>query len=451
MSRRIVNPSSSNKNTTNSPSRRSVKARSSQSRQRINMVSGKANSDRDNTIKESSTLTVSAKRVDTPSRQRNKPRPPNIIASALLYVLRFAIMGVGIGAIAGTAFTVFDPTGFLATYLKFPSSTATPQKPAPIEVEIPQETPSNEIILNQELTNLKTKLQAIAAKYPKVKPQAWFLDLDNGAYINLGGSTPIPAASTIKIPVLVAFFEEVDKGNIHLDQMLIMDKEVITTGSGDMQYMQVGKKFTALEVATKMIIISDNTATDMLIRQIGGKEVLNQRFKEWGLTHTVINNRLPDLEGTNTTSSEDLGKLLAKVERGDFLSPRSRDRLLAIMEKTKTRTLLPQGIEKEANIAHKTGDIGTILGDAGIIDIPTGKRYIGVAFAQRAYNDPAARSLIQEFSRTVYQHFKYYQTRPTPKVIENKPKPPAQPTNSNIPENKPKPQGQADNSNHSNN
>ncbi|MDJ0843657.1 MAG: serine hydrolase, partial [Crocosphaera sp.] len=171
-------------------------------------------------------------------------------------------------------------------------------------------------------------------------------------------------------------------------------------------------------VARKMIVISDNTATEMLVKEIGGKEVLNQRFKEWGMKHTEINNILPDLEGTNKTSPEDLSKLLARIERGDLISSRSRDRLIDIMEGTRTRTLLPQGLEKQANIAHKTGDIGTIIGDAGIIDIPTGKRYIGAVFAERAYNDVAGRHLIQDISRTVYQHFKYYQPRPVPKTAK---------------------------------
>ena len=77
-----------------------------------------------------------------------------------------------------------------------------------------------------------------------------------------------------------------------------------------MQFQDPGKQFTALETATKMITISDNTATNMLIERLGGAEALNQRFREWGLTQTAIRNVLPDLEGTNTTSAKDLAYLL---------------------------------------------------------------------------------------------------------------------------------------------
>ena len=187
-----------------------------------------------------------------------------------------------------------------------------------------------------------------------------------------------------------------------------MDKEIIVGGSGNMQYMETGKQFTALEIARKMIIISDNTATELLIRQIGGKLFLNERFKKWGMRQTVINNSLPDLDGTNRTSPEDLAKLLLKIEKGNLISLRSRDRFLNIMRETKTKTLLPKGLERNASIAHKTGDIGTIIADAGIIDMPTGRRYIGAIFVERDYDDPAGRELIQNFSKTIYQYFKYH-------------------------------------------
>lgn len=374
----------------------------------------------------------------TTSKSRPNPskRSPNLLVRLFLYILRIGIMGVGIGAIAGTTLTLINPQDILAAYFKA-SQLVKPSAEETKEEKPEKVTPksSASVPVSQELTALKEKIQKIDAKYPNVKPQAWFIDLDNGAFVTYNGTQPIPAASTIKIPVLVAFFQEVDKGNIHLDQMLPMTKDVIVSGSGDMQYMQENKKFIAIEVARKMIVISDNTATEMLVKQIGGKEVINQRFKEWGMKHTEINNILPDLEGTNKTSSEDLSKLLARIERGDLISARSRDRLIDIMQGTRTRTLLPQGLEKQANIAHKTGDIGTIIGDAGIIDMPTGKRYIGAVFAERAYDDIAGRHLIQDISRTVYQHFKYYQPRPVPKPIqkpvEAQSQPEEKPSNSN--------------------
>ncbi len=94
--------------------------------------------------------------------------------------------------------------------------------------------------------------------------------MDSGDYVNVRGEQGFSAASTIKIPILIAFFQDVDAGKVRLDEMLTMKKELIGGGSGDLQYQQPGKQFSALETARKMIVISDNTATNMIIERLGG-------------------------------------------------------------------------------------------------------------------------------------------------------------------------------------
>jgi beta-lactamase class A len=391
-----------------SPRRTPEPQKPTPSRSRVARMPGKPSASRSNRTR-SKTLTVPTKTVNPEkrSRPRERRRPANPVATLLLYIIRLSILGVGIGAIAGTVLTVIKPN-----FSSVANSSKPPATTPKIAVAASNQESESELTLTQELPALQTKINALAAKYPKLEPGAFFVDLDNGAYVSVKGDAIFSAASTIKIPVLIAFFQDVDAGKIRLDEMLTMKKELIGGGSGDMQYQQPGKKYTALETATKMSVISDNTATNMLIERLGGKEALNQRFREWGLGSTVINNWLPDLEGTNTTTPKDLANLLAKVDRGEIISTRSRDRMMNIMRDTHTRTLLPQGLEKDAIIAHKTGDIGTVLGDAGIIDMPNGKRYIGSVLVKRPHNDYSARTLVQEISRTVYQHFKWYLVSP---------------------------------------
>ena len=229
------------------------------------------------------------------------------------------------------------------------------------------------------------------------------IDLDTNSYVDFSGTATFPAASTIKVPILVAFFQDVDAGKIRLDEQLVMRPELIGSGSGDMQYQPPGTKFSALETAFKMIAISDNTATNMLIARLGGAAALNQRFQSWGLTATVIRNPLPDLQGTNTTSPRDLANLMAWVNQGDLVSMRSRDRLLDIMRQTVNDSLLPQGLGEGATIAHKTGDIGSLIGDVGLVDMPNGKRYVIAALVKRPFNDMQAPALINQISQTTYR------------------------------------------------
>ena len=204
------------------------------------------------------------------------------------------------------------------------------------------------------------------------------------------------------MPILVDFFQYVDAGKIRLDEVIVMQEKDVATGSGDMQYDAVGSKYSALEVATNMIVISDNTATNMLIRRLGGIEAVNQRFKQWGLQQTTLRNVLPDLEGTNTTSPKELSTLMAMLSQGELLSMKSRDRALDIMRQTVTDTLLPTSLRPGATISHKTGDIGSLVGDTGLIDMPSGKRYAITAMVKRPHNDDRAQELIRQIAATVY-------------------------------------------------
>ena len=104
------------------------------------------------------------------------------------------------------------------------------------------------------------------------------MDLDTGDYVDLQGNKTFAAASTIKVPILVAFFQDVDAEKINLNDTLTLEEIDLADGSGDLQYQQLGTNYTALEVATKMIEISDNTATNMIIRHLGGKRSLKCPF-----------------------------------------------------------------------------------------------------------------------------------------------------------------------------
>jgi beta-lactamase class A len=261
------------------------------------------------------------------------------------------------------------------------------------------------LALSQEILPLKSQVQALAANNPKLQPGVFIVDLDTGAYIDINSRSPFASASTIKLPILVALFQDVDKGKIRLDESLTLQSEMIAAGSGDLQYQKPGAKFTVLQLATKMITISDNTATNMLVSRLGGTEALTRRFREWNLTTTVMQNPLPDLEGTNATSPQELAALMSMINQGQLVSLPSRDRILSIMQRNEINTLLPQGLGSGAVIAHKTGNIGSVLADAGLVNMPSGKSYIISVMVKRPFNDASAQELIRKISQTAYDYF----------------------------------------------
>jgi beta-lactamase class A len=259
------------------------------------------------------------------------------------------------------------------------------------------------IPFGKELIPLRSQLQSLMAQYSFLSPGMFFIDVETGDYVNIDGDKIFPAASTIKLPILIAFFEAVDAGQIKLNETLEVKRSLIASGSGTLQYAS-GAKLSALATATKMIVISDNTATNMIIHRLGGLAAVNQRFRDWGLTNTYMQNYLGDFKGTNKTSAMDLVKTSALLAKRQIISANSRARALDILNATANRKLLKAGLGEGSHMAHKTGDIGFVIGDAGIVEMPSGKLYLAGIFVRRPYDDRRARDFVQKVSKITYKY-----------------------------------------------
>lgn len=343
------------------------------------------------------------------------PRPRNRPQAVLLLVVRLLIFGVGLAVILGTILSIWDPTTHLTAGANAPNTEA--DTPAVV-----QEDP-NPLPLGQELASLKTQIQTLITQNAKLSPSVMLVDLDSHAYVDFSAEEVRAAASTIKLPVLIAFFQDVDQGKIQLDQPIVMRKDLVASEAGEMQYQPAGSKFSAIKTVTDMITVSDNTATNMLIDLLGGYDALNQRFQSWGLTGTIVRSPLPDIQGTNTTTAKDMGMMMSLLSRGKLMSFKSRDRVLDIMRRVENNSLLPQGLGEGATISHKTGTIGTMLGDVGLVDTALGRRYVAAVLVKRPRDDDRANSLIQQISKLSYQAFNQQATSvAAPPIGKNVPK-----------------------------
>jgi beta-lactamase class A len=328
-------------------------------------------------------------------------------------LLRLTFLGLGISAMTGTAIALLHPTPpagtFATSKIRGQTQANGSDKSSGIggldATSTSFSTGAALPILNpdKELKDVKARIQTLASAQKDLVAGMFFYNPETGVYIDVGGDKAFSAASTIKLPVLVAFFQAVDAGQVRLDETLVMRKDLVASESGVIQYQPVGTKFSALETADYMITISDNTATNMLIDRLGGIAALNQRFKSWGLNQINLRNPLPDLQGTNTVTPKDLSTLMLKIGQGDLLTPRSRDLALDILRRTVTKTLLPPGLGEGSTISHKTGDIASVVGDSGLIGMPNGQRYVATIFVKRPHNDPRAQELIRQISKLSYQ------------------------------------------------
>jgi beta-lactamase class A len=284
-----------------------------------------------------------------------------------------------------------------------PENTTSSEEKIPIQIS-DEFTFAGTVPLNKQMSQIYPQVKKLMSRYSFLAPGMFFLDLETGDYLDIYGEKVFPAASTIKYPILIALFQDIDSGKVKLNDTLVLrrDLKAEAAGSGVLQFKPVGTKLSVLETATKMITISDNTATNMIIDRLGGKAKLNQRFRSWGLQNTVIRNLLGDFKGTNTTSPKDLVRLSVMMDSDRLLSSTSRAKALGIMRRVENRRLLPSGLGKGATIAHKTGTLGIILGDAGIVELPTGKRYLAGIFVKRPFGDTRAREFISQISKLVY-------------------------------------------------
>ena len=143
--------------------------------------------------------------------------------------------------------------------------------------------------------------------------------------------------------------------------------------------------------------------TNMLISKLGGMNDINIGLRDWGINTTYLRTWLPDLKGTNKTTAADIAKILYNLDNPGFLNINSREYIIDYMSHVKNDRLIQAGLGEGALFIHKTGDIGTMLGDAGIVYAPNGKKYIVVILAQRPHNSYQGKEFIVKASEKIYK------------------------------------------------
>ncbi len=259
-----------------------------------------------------------------------------------------------------------------------------------------------------ELTNLKNSILPILDNYKNLHAGIFIYDYHTGKTVDINKDEVFPAASIIKIPVLLDFFnrnKDLEKEGfepVSLDKKLTFTEAHRTEGSGNLQFKSADVDYSIDYLAKIMIRKSDNSATNMLIEEVGGINQLNAALRHWGFSKTQVTSWLPDLKGTNTTTPYDIATMLYNIDNQKFLPLQSAANIKEYMSHVENRTLIKSQLPENAVLMHKTGDIGKMLGDAGVIYSPSGKKYIMVIMVKRPHNDYGARDLIQKVSKTVY-------------------------------------------------
>ena len=193
---------------------------------------------------------------------------------------------------------------------------------------------------------------------------------------------------------------------VSLKDKRVFSEQFRTSGSGNLQKTMAGASYTLDHLANIMIADSDNSATNMILYEIGGILNFNRAMRNLGLKSISMHQWLPDTEGTNKISAREISKVLYNIDNPNYINPNYKNILKEYLGNTRNIHLIKEKLPPDVMVLHKTGDIGTMLGDAGIVYTNSGKKYIVTILVKRPHNDHRAKILIQDASEIIFNDIK---------------------------------------------
>lgn len=250
--------------------------------------------------------------------------------------------------------------------------------------------------------------------------------LDTGEEVAVNADEVTATASTIKVPILIELFRQVEAGEVSLDHRLALTEEIRTEGSGILRELSAGVELSVLDHATLMIVVSDNTSTNLLIDLLG-RERINETLAAMGFARTRLLERLDfprigqDARNLSVTTPAELARIMEALAAGAILSDTSRETILGIMRRQHYTGLIPRYLpyyphpeelghpDNGLRIANKTGGWMGMRADMALVEWPGTRYVIGVV----SEGDPDTRfwpenegdRLIGRISRLIFDHF----------------------------------------------
>lgn len=212
-------------------------------------------------------------------------------------------------------------------------------------------------------------------------------NLQTGQAYNLAGDQPVRTASTIKLAIMTECFAEAAEGKLDLKQPLKVSADEKVSGSGILQELSDNDELPVRDMIDVMIVLSDNTATNLILNRIGGNAV-NARMAQLGLQQTRVMRKIlgdrNDLKpfpsgitddgakpenkkwGIGRSSPNEMVILLEKIYRGQLVNKTSSDEMLVILKRQRDHNGIGRNM-KDVTIANKSGALDALRSDVGII------------------------------------------------------------------------------------
>jgi beta-lactamase class A len=246
-----------------------------------------------------------------------------------------------------------------------------------------------------------------------------YRNLGTGAFYFRNEDELFHAASTMKVPVMMALFQAVDAGELRLDEPVPVRNEFqsLVDGSpfaldpkedGDPDlYQAVGSARPLEELIRRMIVRSSNLATNLLIQKIGPSRAMDL-MRSLGAFSIRILRGVEDDKAyraglNNKTTAKDLEIAMTALAQGQDFSAASNAKMIEFLQAQEFNEKIPAYLPKGTPIAHKTGDITGVHHDAAIVYPPGEKPYVLVVLTDGYQDEKEANQAIAEISRIVWQ------------------------------------------------
>lgn len=297
-----------------------------------------------------------------------------------------------------------------------------------------------------QLNRLQSRLQELSDAFPGVIGVA-VRDIKTGEEVSINGDRPFPMASVYKVPIMVEVFRQIEAKKFSLDDRIELGDEHRTLGSGVLTLLSNGLNPTVKDLITLMIVLSDNEATDILLKKVGAENV-TATMRSMGLnnvrvdrtTFELIRDYLGFMDETSrgktykeiitmsrtrqitpekqaeaerefarvmkdVSSPRDMALLLEKIYKGEAASKESCQMMMTILGRQMFNQRLPRYLPESSQMAHKTGTIGSTTNDAGVMFV----RGNPIAIAVFTVDKRTARGEVEErmgrLTRMIYDFF----------------------------------------------
>lgn len=216
---------------------------------------------------------------------------------------------------------------------------------------------------------------------------------------------PFPTASTIKLAILYEMFTLAEAGSLSLDTPKPLDKAQVVGGSGVLQHLTM-PVLSLRDHAALMVIVSDNTSTNVMIDAVG-MNCVNARMTALGLSDIRLRRKMMDDAAVargdeNVASPASLTRIVEMLWKGDGLKAESRDEARRILARVggQIRGAVPASVP----VYEKTGGLSGVRAEAAVVDLP-GRPFAIAVMTTYLANDPDGDRAIRDIAAAAFSYF----------------------------------------------